>query len=485
MSKQNDDKNLIGDDFDIDRFFAEIKDEKHNAQKGVNDVDTSNFLNDLEELTGRNFSKGKNGSGEKSLKLEKNEKSEKNDAYSSNLPVNKIKSDPKAETDEGKSDSPHKGSEEKHQLSTEPYERIHSVHRSDYKDMDKYAEPHDEKKHTHSSKKKRFSRAQRAVIIILLIILFLILSIIAAYLIFNTIGKSQIKGTVNVNYGSDIVEYNGNKYKYNDDVISIAFMGIDQESFGTPQISNGTAGQSDVNMVIAFNTKTGKTDIIALPRDSIVDVDRYTLKGEFSDTVKTQLCLAYSYGDGAESSCENTIKSMSRILYGVPIRSYAALDISGISEINDAVGGVTITSLQTFGDTFYKGETYTLRGELAEQYIRSRGDTLDSDAQRRERQIQYIKAFVTQVIQQSRQDFGTVTALYNAGKDYMQSNIGISQITYLGTTFLTHNVDLTSFDNVRTLKGTLKKDKAGYAATYLDEEDVLKTVIDIYYESVS
>ena len=43
-------------------------------------------------------------------------------------------------------------------------------------------------------------------------------------------------------------------------------------------------------------------------------------------------------------------------MFGIPIRSYAALDHHGIGPINDAVGGVTVTPHETFG-SFTKGKT--------------------------------------------------------------------------------------------------------------------------------
>ena len=469
----------------IDKFFNNIS-EAHKEENGkvkkkdVNDVDTSHFLEDLEAFTGRNFSKGKNGHENDS----KQEYRIDSDNLKDDIDANSQKFEGKKpeEIKEKKQEADVEKKEAK--LSDEPYERIHRTHHSDYKDLDKYAEVDHYGKKKKKKRKSRFSKGQKAVIIILLIILFLAIAAVGSYFILNKVGENQMKGgVVDVNYGSDIVEYQGKKYRYNPNVVSIAFMGVDKENFDVKRDKHNIAGQSDFNLVIAFNTETGKTDFIAFPRDSLVDVDRYDSAGNFIDTEEMQLCLAYSYGDGGETSCENAARSMSRILYGVPIASYAVLNIDGISVLNDAIGGVTVTSTQTFGDTFYEGETYTLMSELAEKYIRSRSGGIDSDAKRRERQLQYVKAFANQTIDMVQDDFGVVGDLYSAAQPYMETNIGLSQLTYSATTFLRTNASI-SFDNMVTISGTLQTGKGGYVETVIDKDAALKTVIDIYYTEI-
>ena len=63
-----------------------------------------------------------------------------------------------------------------------------------------------------------------------------------------------------------------------------------------------------------------------------------------------------------------------RLFYNVPINSYVALDLDGISYMNDAVGGVGLTPIETFRN-FTEGETVTLWGKDAESYVRYRDTT--------------------------------------------------------------------------------------------------------------
>ena len=91
-----------------------------------------------------------------------------------------------------------------------------------------------------------------------------------------------------------------------------------------------------------LDTKTGKSRLIAISRDTMTDVNVYSDLGNFIGTEKLQLCLAYTYGDGKEKSCENTVRAVSRLFYGMPVAAYAALDLDAITVLTDAVGGVEV-----------------------------------------------------------------------------------------------------------------------------------------------
>ena len=166
------------------------------------------------------------------------------------------------------------------------------------------------------------------------------------------------------------VTYQGEKYVYNEDLVSILFLGVDKEAFeegGT--VGDGKAGQADALFLLVLDTKTGKSRLIAISRDTMTDVNVYSDLGNFIGTEKLQLCLAYTYGDGKEKSCENTVRAVSRLFYGMPVAAYAALDLDAIAVLTDAVGGVevTVTKDLTIQDPSLKeGERKVLTGEQAQ-----------------------------------------------------------------------------------------------------------------------
>lgn len=334
---------------------------------------------------------------------------------------------------------------------------------------------------SHAKKEKNsLKKWQKAILIVLLIIL---LGVVAAVLTVILMHQSGKKDTMADNFGENFREtivYEGVKYHFNPDVTSVAFMGVDRETFGLKDELVGTAGQSDVNMVVAINTKTGESNVLFIPRDVYCDIDKYSNAGEYVGTEKAQLCLAYSYGDGKQTSCTNTVTSFQRILYGIPINTFVALNLEGISKLNDCIGGVTLDCPNDFKD-YSKGETITLHGDEAEKFIRKREQNLQGDAARRERQIAYVKAYVSRVAKMALSNPSALRTVYDTGKGYTVTNLTLSRSLYFGSVILSNPSEIMNFNNIVSLKGTLREDKLHYAQTVLDENAVLETVLDIYY----
>ncbi len=374
----------------------------------------------------------------------------------------------------------------------------HHSHHSD-EESSQYREEngvsHHHKHHSTNEKKRKKSipLALRVLIIIVAILFFLTIIGAGAFLIMRKKGMDDIKNNKdNVNIGTidnvvsydengKTVEYKGQKYTYNEDVITMAFLGVDDKSFGvsTTEIY-GEAGQADTIMVLAYDTKKDTVSIITVPRDSMVDVDVYSQSGNFARTEKMQVCLAFAYGNGKETSCENVIKSIERALMGVPIDSYFSLRVRGVDALNAAVGGIRLTSLETIG-SFTKGEKLHLKGTQARYYCTARDRSkIDSDSLRRERQIQYIKAYASRVISMAKEDIGIVTTLYNTAKQYSVTDIKLSTAIYLASELLSNSV---SIDKVVSLKGNYINSDT-YPQYILNDEQVYETVLEIFYDKV-
>lgn len=337
--------------------------------------------------------------------------------------------------------------------------------------------------------KKKLPIAARIAIAILLILLLLFSSIAVAFLVLQQNGKNDLKDVTTETNFRETLEYNGHTYAYNEDMFAVAFLGIDKRELGTENGVVGTGGQSDANIVLAIDSKTGKTTAIAVPRDTIVEVDLYSDSGVFLRSEEMQLCLSYAYGDGKESSAANTVTSISRILGNIPVSKYFSLDLDGIAALNDAIGGVTLQSLYDFDNLgIHKGETIHLMGDMTETYVRRRNlDTIDASLNRTQRQIQYIKAFAAQLIPAALEDFSVVSKLYNTAADYSSTDVTLSNTTYIASLILSKNIR--DFDTV-TLKGEMKPsdrlDENGnvYAEFYPDEDALMETLVSVFYTQI-
>lgn len=349
--------------------------------------------------------------------------------------------------------------------------------------------------------RQRTSGKVRAGIIVLLVLLLLFAVLLGGLFAVRQMGKKSLtrhEGVenveitapedVNLENEGHTVTYNGKKYRRNEDVISILCMGIDQESLQEEGRVNGENGQADTLFVVALDASTGGVKLVNISRDSMAEVDLYNAQNEYVKTEKMQICLAYAYGDGKESSCENTIKSVSRLLYGMPIDAYAAIDLPAISVLNDAIGGVEVEVLEdltNLDQELVQGATVLLQGSQAEAYVRSR-DAENPDASaysnnaRMERQKQYLSNFITKVLAIAKKDITVPLSLYQAITSYMVTDIDLSEITYLVTLIMENGFSSQNIINVpgETVMGE------EFAEYHIDEDGLYQIILDVFYTEV-
>lgn len=157
------------------------------------------------------------------------------------------------------------------------------------------------KKRRNLKRKKRI----RIALIVLGIILFLILAIGGSIFFAIQSGKAalhqdatdiQVSEEADSSDAGNTVYYNGHTYQRNKNIVSLCVMGYDRDAdTGTGQA--GQAGQADAIMVLALDMETGKTTCIGIPRDSMVEVDKYA-GDSYLGQETMQICLAFGYGDG-------------------------------------------------------------------------------------------------------------------------------------------------------------------------------------------
>lgn len=348
---------------------------------------------------------------------------------------------------------------------------------------------HHSHSHSRKKKKKKLSTAAKIAIAVLIIIFILIFAVVGTIFFLEHKGKNDLTNVTAQTEYEEKISYNGHDYVYNKDIVSIAFIGVDKRDLGLENGAVGTAGQADANIVLTIDTSTGKAKALAIPRDTMVDVDLYSENNIFLRTENMQLCLSYAYGNGTDTSATNVTTSLSRILYNVPINRYFALDLNGIAPINDAIGGVTVESLYDFKKLgIKKGDSVHLVGDLTEAYVRTRDlDNIEASLNRTARQVQYIKAFAAQLIPAVMNDFSIVSSLYNTAMDYSTTNLSLPDTTYLASLLISKNI--TDFETV-TLEGEMKPSEkidyadVVYAEFYPDEDKLMQTVLDTFYTQI-
>ena len=224
----------------------------------------------------------------------------------------------------------------------EHHHHHHHHHHSDSHSHSRHGDHrrHHHHHHYHHHRHHRLPKGARVVIGILVALLIIVALVVGAFLILNYDGEKKMTNTTAATDYQETIEYKGHTYVYNENVVTMAFLGVDKRELGKAENHTSTNGMADTDIVVAIDKVSGKTSMIAVPRDTMVDVDVFDKDGNFKKTKEMELCIAYAYGDGFGTSCKNVTKSISRILYNVPIDKYFALDLNGIQPINDSIGGV-------------------------------------------------------------------------------------------------------------------------------------------------
>ena len=284
----------------------------------------------------------------------------------------------------------------------------------------------------------------------------------------------------------DFVEYNGTRYRYNDQMRNFLLLGIDSDEL--PDEAQGSHDQADVLVLAALDMAAGTMTLINLDRDTICLMEQIYPDGSIRLS-ETQLALAYAFGDGRHKSCELTRDAVSNIFYGLPIHGYAAYYMQGIGDLNDAVGGVTVKILGDYPfyqmaefDMMREGNTVTLNSRQAITYIRARLETrTDANELRMQRQKQYMLALIQKVKDQLISNPASVLTLYNAVDEYILTDMDLGQISYLATRAAT----LDFSGDLRKLVTERKLGDDGLVEQYVDQSALYELMLDVFYTPVT
>ena len=342
------------------------------------------------------------------------------------------------------------------------------------------------------TKTTRKAIRQRKICMLLIIILIIVLSILGGgyYLLSQKNAASPQNGGQNsdsrnqtdLSQNSDIVEYKGETYKYNDHLSNYLFLGIDtREAVDTYQ-SQADAGQADAIFLVSMDRATEKIKVLFLPRDSMTRIEVFNPYGQSLGETTDHLNIQYAFGDGKEKSCELMKTAVSDMLDGLPIQGYCSMNMDGISVITDFVGGIQLTipddSLADVNPKYKKGAVVDITGETAEQFVRYRDiDKTQSALVRQERQKTFLQALVQKAQEKAGEDAGFVTGLYDSVKSYTVTNMGNDIFAKL---LAASQNGITDTETVPG-EGTHGENFDEY---HIDEDALSDLIISMFYEKI-
>lgn len=274
---------------------------------------------------------------------------------------------------------------------------------------------------------------------------------------------------------SDVVTYKGKKYRYNPDMQNILFLGVDRSEKVEAKSHAGEGGQADTILLLAQNKADKSVKMLEISRDTMMNVSIYDDDGTFLSKEKAQIALQYAYGNSTKRSSQLMKNTVSNLLYGIPIRNVIMVDVDGIAQIVDALGGVKMRLLDDYSGidpAFTAGAELVMNGEQAESYVRYRDTTVTgSNNDRMNRQNQFMRAIIEQL---KNTDADTVyNVVTGQAGEYIYTDLSADQIKKLGRS----EVD----EQIESISGEMKEGRE-HDEFYADETLLYEKILKMFYK---
>ena len=283
---------------------------------------------------------------------------------------------------------------------------------------------------------------------------------------------------------SEDIVYKGKTYTPKGNLETYLFSGIDATGTVAERDAKNP-GQCDVLILLVRDRSTEQCKLLTIDRNTITPVQFYGESGSSQGTAEVQISLAHSMGadhSSAEGCAENTVEAVSTLLGGAQIDEYAMMNMSAIQVVNDMVGGVTVNIEDDFtgvDDTLKKGETVTLMGEHAENFVRGRKSMKDDDTNqnRMNRQAQYEQGLKEAFTQKCSEDNTFPLDVYHGLEDYMTTTISARTFSRIALLMIDDQPET----NV-TITGTYGTDENEWQSFTPDPDSLQEAILQLFYK---
>jgi len=275
----------------------------------------------------------------------------------------------------------------------------------------------------------RHKHAKKTAMLALILILVLGLVFSGLRILESTVFLPEVEETL----VSKTVTRDGIDYFPRQDITVVMALGIDERGPVQSSDSYRNHGESDAVILMILDHKEESCTLLCLNRDTMVNMPVLGLGGKKAGTFYGQLALAHTYGDGLHNSCENTRQTISDLLGGITIDHYVAMNMEGISILNDAVGGVTVDVVDDFSkvDPSITGRV-TLNGMQALTYVQTRHDVGDQlNITRMGRHETYMRGLMTAIRQKMDNSDTFALDLYSKMEAYIVTDSSATVISSL------------------------------------------------------
>ncbi|MDU5229476.1 MAG: LCP family protein [Anaerococcus sp.] len=259
----------------------------------------------------------------------------------------------------------------------------------------------------------------------------------------------------------DIPNYDDNAVKTADGEYLILLVGVDKNG---DDDNNTDFTRTDTIMLLKANTKTGKMDLLSIPRDS-----RIKIRDKFD-----KVNHAHAFG-----GIELTMQTL-RSFLGLDIDYYVQINYQALINIVDALGGVDYDVPE--GITIDKGKVQIkpgpnhLDGNEVMWYLRTRNIYNNGDIGRVNTQQGFVKAMVDEMVKKSK-NMNIMTFISNYLK-YVKTNLPMTAIMDLAGNINNFSSDKMDTHIVPGMEQTI--DGTSY---YIPDYEKTWQIVDEYYSS--
>ena len=195
----------------------------------------------------------------------------------------------------------------------------------------------------------------------------------------------------------------------NKEPFSVLLLGIDTGDDGRVE-----QGRSDTTIVATVNPRDKQTTLVSLARDTYVDIPGQGKQDK----------LNHAYAFGGASLAMDTVENY----LNIPINHYVSINMAGLKELVNAVGGIEVNNNLTFsqdGYDFTIGKI-SLDGEQALSYSRMRYEDPNGDYGRQERQRKVIEGIVQKAL--SLNSVSNYQEILTAVSDNMKTDLSFDDM---------------------------------------------------------
>lgn len=243
--------------------------------------------------------------------------------------------------------------------------------------------------------------------------------------------------------------------------VNTLLCGVDKDGYRT-----------DVLIFAQLNLITNSINMVQIPRDTYVDINR----------VDKKINSAYGYNKETQ-----LFKEVEYILNGVKVDKYIMVDISSFRDIIDAIGGVefNVPANLQYDDPFQdlhinlKKGMQKLNGDKAEQLVRFRKDNDGRDIQmllgisREDMQRDFIYTAIDQLL--SLKNVTKIPKLISIATDNVKTNFTMDEITKYAPMILNVN-----FENVNIMSLPGSNSYTGVAWYYVHDAAATRNIVSQY-----